>query len=99
MEDKFASNTDVRVICADARDIDFGDLPELAGSRRYKVVANLPYYAGTPIVRSFLEREAQPASLTVMLQREVARDMCATTRQSESVVAGGSDLRRTQETL
>ena len=77
MEDKFASNPDVRVVCADARDIDFEDLPELAGGNRYKVVANLPYYAGTPIVRSFLERKAQPASLTVMLQREVARDICA----------------------
>ena len=77
MEDKFASNPDVRIVCADARDVNFEDLPELAGGNRYKVVANLPYYAGTPIVRSFLEREAQPASLTVMLQREVARDMCA----------------------
>ena len=77
MEDKFASNPDVRVVCADARDVDFEDLPELAGGNRYKVVANLPYYAGTPIVRSFLEREVQPARLTVMLQREVARDMCA----------------------
>ncbi len=78
MEDKFASNPDVRVVCADARDVNFEDLPELSGGNRYKVVANLPYYAGTPIVRSFLEREVQPASLTVMLQREVARDMCAT---------------------
>lgn len=77
MENKFASNPDVRVVCADARDVNFEDLPELSGGSRYNVVANLPYYAGTPIVRSFLEREVQPASLTVMLQREVARDMCA----------------------
>lgn len=78
MEDKFASNTDVRVVCADARDIDFEDLPELSKGNPYKVVANLPYYAGTPIVRSFLEREQKPEGMTVMLQREVARDMCAT---------------------
>ena len=78
MEDKFATNPDVRVVCADARDIDFEDLPELSMGNRYKVVANLPYYAGTPIVRSFLEREHKPESMTVMLQREVARDMCAT---------------------
>ncbi|MXZ02416.1 MAG: ribosomal RNA small subunit methyltransferase A [Chloroflexi bacterium] len=78
MEDKFASNPDVRVVCADARDIDFEDLPELSKGNPYKVVANLPYYAGTPIVRSFLEREHKPESMTVMLQREVARDMCAT---------------------
>ena len=77
MEDKFASNPDVKVVCADARDVDFEDLPQLAGSKRYKIVANLPYYAGTPIVRSFLERDHRPESMTVMLQREVARDMCA----------------------
>ena len=68
---------DVRVICADARDVDFDDLPEVRRGQRYKVIANLPYYAGTPIVRSFLERDRRPASMTVMLQREVARDMCA----------------------
>ena len=78
MEGKFASNPDVRVVCADARDIDFEDLPELSKGNPYKIVANLPYYAGTPIVRSFLEREHKPESMTVMLQREVARDMYAT---------------------
>ena len=77
MEDKFASNPDVRVVCADARDVDFDGLPELSRGNRYKIVANLPYYAGTPIVRSFLEREHKPESMTVMLQREVARDMRA----------------------
>ena len=77
MEQRFADDPEVRVIHADARDVDFEDLPELRNDNRYKVVANLPYYAGTPIVRSFLERERRPASLTVMLQREVARDMCA----------------------
>ena len=77
MRSKYADNPDVRVIFGDARDIDFDTLPELEDDANYKVVANLPYYAGTPIVRSFLERERQPTSLTVMLQREVAQDMCA----------------------
>lgn len=77
MVDRYGSDRDVRVILGDARDLDFGELSELRGANGYRVVANLPYYAGTPIVRSFLEREDRPASLTVMLQREVARDMCA----------------------
>lgn len=77
MMDRYGSDRDVRVILGDARDLDFGELSELRGANGYRVVANLPYYAGTPIVRSFLEREDRPASLTVMLQREVARDMCA----------------------
>lgn len=77
MTSRYQNSPDVHVICADARDIDIENLPGLRGTDRYTVVANLPYYAGTPIIRSFLEREMQPKSLTVMLQREVARDMSA----------------------
>lgn len=77
MMDRYGRSPDVRVINADARDVDLEELPGLNRGGRYRVVANLPYYAGTPIVRSFLERDRRPASLTVMLQREVARDMCA----------------------
>ena len=77
MEDRYGGDPDVRVVNADARDVELEGLPEFRGARDYKVVANLPYYAGTPIVRSFLERARRPASMAVMLQREVARDMCA----------------------
>ena len=77
MNDKFGSYRDVRVVCADARDVDLESFPEFSRNVRYKMVSNLPYYAGTPIVRSFLEREHRPSSITVMLQREVASDMCA----------------------
>ena len=77
MADRYRDDADVDVICADARDVDVARLTALGYADRYKVVANLPYYAGTPIVRSLLERGFQPSQLTVMLQREVARDMCA----------------------
>ena len=77
LEDKFGHLPDVSVVCADARDVEFDALPEVRLGQRYKVIANLPYYAGTPIVRSLLERKRRPESLTVMLQREVAHDMCA----------------------
>ena len=43
---------------------------------RYKLVANLPYYAASPILRRFLEAgDRQPSLLVVMLQEEVARSM------------------------
>ncbi len=44
---------------------------------RYKVVANLPYYAANPILRRFLEAPAQPELLVVLLQREVAQTIVA----------------------
>lgn len=50
---------------------------ELSGVRAYKVVANLPYYITSAVLRHFLEAESKPESLTVMVQREVAERMVA----------------------
>lgn len=63
------------VINADARTLDIAAAVNNAAS--YKLVANLPYYAATPIVRRFLESELPPSLLVVMVQREVADAMCA----------------------
>lgn len=43
----------------------------------YKVVANLPYSTATVILRRLLDHPPVPASLTVMVQREVAERMVA----------------------
>jgi len=42
------------------------------GSLDYKVVANLPYYITSLVLRHFLEAAAKPRSMVVMVQREVA---------------------------
>ncbi|HZJ57370.1 MAG TPA: 16S rRNA (adenine(1518)-N(6)/adenine(1519)-N(6))-dimethyltransferase RsmA [Clostridia bacterium] len=47
------------------------------GGNEFKVVANLPYYITTPIIMRFLEEELPVTSLTVMIQREVARRITA----------------------
>lgn len=43
----------------------------------YKVVANLPYYITTPLIMLFIEHSSKCSSLTVMVQEEVARRLCA----------------------
>jgi len=43
----------------------------------YKVVANLPYYITTPLIMLFVENSKKCESLTVMVQEEVARRLCA----------------------
>jgi 16S rRNA (adenine1518-N6/adenine1519-N6)-dimethyltransferase len=48
----------------------------------YKVVANLPYYITSPVLRHFLETEAKPKTMVVMVQREVA----------EAIAAGPGDM-------
>ena len=46
-------------------------------ARPYKIVANLPYYAATPIIRRCIAAVPRPDSLTVMVQREVAESLAA----------------------
>ena len=43
----------------------------------YKVVANLPYYITSPIIRMFLEQDTKPELLVLMVQKEVAQRICA----------------------
>ncbi len=58
--------TDLREIIRAERDRD----PDLADVR---ILGNLPYYITTPIIMKILEEEVPAKSLTVMMQREVAR--------------------------
>ncbi|MFH1947026.1 MAG: 16S rRNA (adenine(1518)-N(6)/adenine(1519)-N(6))-dimethyltransferase RsmA [Candidatus Magasanikbacteria bacterium] len=43
----------------------------------YKVVANIPYQITSNILRTLLEAENKPESITVMVQKEVAERICA----------------------
>ncbi len=45
--------------------------------RSYKVVANLPYYITSPVLRHFLEAPVKPATMVVMVQKEVAKTIVA----------------------
>ena len=43
----------------------------------YKVVANLPYYVASPIIRHFLEASSKPKKMVVMVQKEVGEAIVA----------------------
>jgi 16S rRNA (adenine1518-N6/adenine1519-N6)-dimethyltransferase len=75
LREKYAEHPGVSVLVEDARELDIDAVvPE---SSSYKVVANLPYYAASPIVRRFLEADRKPELMVVTVQREVAREMAA----------------------
>ena len=42
----------------------------------YKVVANLPYYITSAVLRHLLEAEARPTRIVVLVQKEVAERIC-----------------------
>ena len=44
--------------------------------KKYKVVANIPYYITAPLIRAFLESKNQPELIVLMLQKEVAQRIC-----------------------
>jgi 16S rRNA (adenine1518-N6/adenine1519-N6)-dimethyltransferase len=54
------------------------NIQNLISNIKYKVVANLPYYIVSPVIRKFLELpEAQPLAMILMVQKEVAQRICA----------------------
>ena len=75
LEQLHTTSRNLKIVLGDIRDMDLYSLiPE---NTKYKVVANLPYYAASRIIRQFLEIEHKPSSLTVMVQLEVANQMIA----------------------
>ena len=68
----------VTVINADVMKVGLPEfLDEHFGSREYSVCANLPYNITTPVLMKLCETEARPRSVTVMIQKEVARRLSA----------------------
>ncbi len=43
----------------------------------YKIVANIPYYITSPLIRKFLESANRPSEIILMVQKEVAKRICA----------------------
>lgn len=54
------------------------DIDAVMGDMPYYVVANLPYYITSAIVRRLLEAHNPPQSMTITVQKEVAERMIAT---------------------
>jgi len=50
---------------------------KLQTPKQYKIVANLPFYLTAPVIRKFLESENPPASMVLVVQKEVGQRICA----------------------
>lgn len=73
---RLASLPNVDVINADILKVSPSQL--LGGGDNYKVVANLPYYITSPILRHFVEAAPKPSLMVVMVQKEVGDAIVAT---------------------
>lgn len=64
----------VRLLQGDIMEIDPRELTRQAG---YKVVANIPYYLTSNLIRRLLEAPLKPALIALTIQKEVAQRVCA----------------------
>ena len=75
LEETLSPYDNVKVLCEDILKVDLAALAAENGGRPLKVVANLPYYITTPIIMALFESGMPLASITVMVQSEVADRM------------------------
>jgi 16S rRNA (adenine1518-N6/adenine1519-N6)-dimethyltransferase len=75
LKHRLASLINLRVINADILKISLSEL--LEGASHYKVVANLPYYITSPVLRYFVEASPKPSLMVVMVQKEVGEAIVA----------------------
>jgi 16S rRNA (adenine1518-N6/adenine1519-N6)-dimethyltransferase len=69
---KSSNVQNVQIINADILKIE-----KLEKLKNYKVVANIPYYLTSPLIRKFLEDKNPPEEIILMIQKEVAQRICA----------------------
>ena len=74
----FAATPHVRIVHGDILELDPGALMAQTGAPpAYKVVANLPYYITSAVLRHLLEATTPPSLAVVLVQLEVAQRICA----------------------
>jgi 16S rRNA (adenine1518-N6/adenine1519-N6)-dimethyltransferase len=69
---KYKDQSNVAVQQGDVRTFDFTTMPEA-----YKIVANIPYYLTSHLIRSISETSNPPAVASLLIQKEVAERLCA----------------------
>jgi len=82
LKKRLATFSDVKIIHADIlkvapRQLLQNNLPASELARGYKVIANLPYYITSPVLRHFLEVQPRPSEMVVMVQKEVGEAIAA----------------------
>jgi 16S rRNA (adenine1518-N6/adenine1519-N6)-dimethyltransferase len=75
LQRQLSSLANLRVVNTDILKV---RLPQLLGGKSdYKVVANLPYYITSPVLRYFVESTPKPSLMVMMVQKEVGEAIVA----------------------
>lgn len=71
LKQKF-NTSQVKIVQGDIRTFNFSELPS-----GYKIVANIPYYLTSHLIRSISETPNPPTIAVLLVQKEVAERLCA----------------------
>lgn len=77
LNNRFSLYENFELINEDVLKVDLRKLISENRAQKVKVVANLPYYITTPIIMKLLEDKLEIESITVMVQKEVAKRLTA----------------------
>jgi 16S rRNA (adenine1518-N6/adenine1519-N6)-dimethyltransferase len=69
---KFINTSQVKIEQGDIRTFDYSSMPA-----NYKIVANIPYYLTSHLIRSISETTNPPSLAVLLIQKEVAERLCA----------------------
>lgn len=75
LQEAVAPYDNVEIIRADILELDLTQIMDQSG---YLVIANIPYYITSAIIRHLLSSAYQPARIVLTVQKEVAQRICAT---------------------
>ena len=67
----------IQVIPKNILTIKNAELLELLGSKKYRVIANIPYQITSRLLRKFLSYDPKPQDLLILVQKEVAQRVVA----------------------
>lgn len=77
LKEKFKKEIENKKLTLLEGDILKENLEKYLKNRKFKVVANIPYYITGEILRLFLEMKNKPVSMTLLVQKEVAKRIVA----------------------
>ena len=72
LQQKFIDQKNINIFSSDILKFNLGEL-----AKSYKVVANIPYYLTSNLIRMLLESDNKPKSMVLLVQKEVAQRIVA----------------------
>lgn len=72
LKQKLLKTKNIKIISSDILKFNLNDM-----SKGYKVVANIPYYLTSNLIRMLLESDNKPQSMVLLVQKEVAQRIVA----------------------